>query len=127
MRMTIRSHPRLFFYYFSRKRLAIDVCVVQYTNNPHLHISCAILLQVQRLRGDDVASDFAQRRLEFLLELLAAHHLSRLGDLAEQFFQTSEQTNQAAFVDICHFAVGDVSTYVKQNGLRVLAGENLTK
>jgi hypothetical protein len=50
-----------------------------------------------------------------------------LGDLSEQFFQTSKETDQAAFVHVCHFAVGDVSTRVKQSGLRVLAGENLTK
>ena len=77
---------------------------MQYTKSPPPHIS-RFLLQVQRLRGNDVAPDFAQRRLEFLLELLAAHDLGRLSDLTEQLFQTSEQTDQAAFVDICHFAV----------------------
>lgn len=103
------------------------MCGAVYKQTPTPNISLVILLQVQRLRGDDVAPDFAQRSLEFLFELLAAHHLGRLGDLSEQFFQTSKETDQAAFVHVCHFAVGDVSTRVKQSGLRVLAGENLTK
>jgi hypothetical protein len=60
------------------------------------------------LRGDNITPDFTQRRLEFLLELFAAHDLSGLSDLAEQLFQAPEETDQAAFVDICHFAVEEI-------------------
>jgi hypothetical protein len=57
------------------------------------------------LRSDNVTPDFTQRSLEFLLELFAAHNFSGLSDLAQQLFQAPEETDQAAFVDICHFAV----------------------
>jgi hypothetical protein len=68
------------------------------------------------LRGDNVTPDFAQRRLEFLLEFFAAHHLSGLSDLAQQFFQAPEETDQAAFVDICHFAVKRDMLVIVSNG-----------
>lgn len=88
-------------------------------NQPHIFQCCCyksayciqptlvLFLKVQRLRSNDVTPDLTQCRLEFLLEFLAAHDLGRLGDLAQQFLQTSEETDQAAFVDVCHFAASD--------------------
>lgn len=70
-------------------------------------LSLALFLKVQRLRSNNVTPDLAQSRLELLLEFLAAHDFGRLGDLAQQFLQTSEETDQAAFVDVCHFAASD--------------------
>jgi hypothetical protein len=77
------------------------------------------VLEIQRLRGNDVTSHLTQGRLELLLEFLAAHDLGRLRDLTQQLFQAAEETDQAAFVDVGHFAkkVTLVSDLLSSRGL----------
>ena len=71
---------------------------------PMYAILLLLFLEVQRLRSNDITSYLTECGLEFLLEFLAAHDLGGLGNLAQQFLQTSDETDQAAFVDVCHFA-----------------------
>jgi len=60
--------------------------------------------EVQGLCCDQVSSDKLERGGEFLLKLLAAHDFSGLSNLSQQFFESSEQADQTAFVHIGHFA-----------------------
>jgi hypothetical protein len=61
-------------------------------------------LQVQGLGSNNVPLHRLQRVLELLLEVFAANYLRRLRHLAEQLFQATEDTDQAAFIDVGHFA-----------------------
>ena len=61
-------------------------------------------LQVQGLGGDNVPAHLRQSRLEFTLQFFAAHDLGCLRHLSETLFQSAEDANQTAFVDIGHFA-----------------------
>lgn len=66
-------------------------------------------LQVQGLSSNNVAADLGQGLLELALQVFAAHHLGSLRHLSQSLFQPAEDTDQATFIDIGHFA-GIVST-----------------
>lgn len=61
-------------------------------------------LQVQGLGSNNIAADLAQGLLELALQVLAAHHLGSLRHLPQTLFQPAEDTDQATFIDIGHFA-----------------------
>lgn len=92
--MAAMYHPRLLLTYFSK-------------HPAHSTSSFLVfpLLQIQALRSDNIPPDLAQRRLEFLLQLLTAHDLRCLSNLSQQFLQASEETDQRTLIDIRHFAV----------------------
>lgn len=92
------------------KRLRIQIATTQcFKKRYHNHIvhlkreECGCL-QVQRLRGNDIASNLVQGLLEFCSQLIRTHDFARLCHLTDEFLKTTEETNERAFVNICHFA-----------------------
>ena len=66
-------------------------------------------LEVQRLGGDDIPADLGECILEPLLYIRAAHHFGGLAHLTKQLLEAPEDADEAAFVDVCHFAGRAVS------------------
>ena len=69
-----------------------------------LPIISLVDLKVQTLSSNDISPDLEEGLFEFQTQLIGTHDFSSLGHLAEEFFQTAEETNEGAFVDIGHFA-----------------------
>lgn len=61
-------------------------------------------LQIQRLGSNNVTANLGKGLLELALQVFATHHLGSLRHLPQTLFQPAEDTDQATFVDIGHFA-----------------------
>src|SRR5947208_16263073 len=60
--------------------------------------------QIQRLRSNKVTNNLTHSLGKLSSQIFAAHNLGSLHHLSQDFLETTEKTNQAAFVNIGHFA-----------------------
>lgn len=74
------------------------------TNTQTLCRNDRTALQIKRLRSHNIPSDLRQGLLKLLFQILTAHNLRGLRHLSQQLLQPPEQADQAAFVDVGHFA-----------------------
>lgn len=82
-------------------------------------------LQIQRLGRNNIPAYLGQGHLEFTLQVFTTHDLSGLSHLSQTFFQPAENADQAAFVNVGHFAV--VERWLASSVVTTLYGEEKTK
>jgi hypothetical protein len=77
-------------------------------NIVHFAVPCTTL-EVEGLGCHKIPSDELQSGCKLLLELLAAHDFGGLGELAQQLFESSKESDQTALVHVGHFTANKLA------------------